>query len=121
MDFFDRGSLTDDALAYLRAKKHDVRKPNTDGYMYFQGVMAWKNPDNAERFLQSERFRKYLVQVIGIGPDLANRAASVIKNISLQDEFLFFTATPYGSKHFQWSPAEKIMNSKFESVCPFLV
>jgi hypothetical protein len=118
VEFYDIEKLKGDTLVKLRANSHDLYQPNSDGLMYLQAITIIYDPQEP-RVFSSEELRCWLQQVIGIGEAICARAMAIIRNDAFRDALRKFTSTPYGQKHFQWSPMEKITNSKFNTVCSF--
>ena len=63
--------------------------------------------------MEPDVMRCWLQQVIGLGESMCARAMAIIRNDAFRDALVKFTSTPYGQKHFQWSPMEMIINTIF--------
>jgi len=116
VEFYDTSKVSGDTLMKLRANGHNLSQPNSDGLMYLQAVTEIYDPKKP-RNMTTEALRCWLQQIIGIGEAMCPRAMAIIRNDVFRESLSKFTSTAYGQKHFQWSPMEKITNSKFNTVC----
>lgn len=121
VDFFDGTMLTEEAVVALRANKMEARKDNTAGEAFQYAIAMLYNSEGTRTiiFSNNTEFRRWLERTIGLTSGVQVRAMATLTSVYYRNVFTRFVATTYGRRHFEWTTAERIVNSKMPEVSSF--
>jgi hypothetical protein len=126
VDFFDYELLhqNPDALEALRNNPQIVYKPNEDGDNFFNAVRMLndKSAEEQRRLLTSEKaLREWMSQSFGVDLKHISRWNACLRFERFRTAFFELVQSHYGRGCFNVTLAERIVSSRLDEVCLFLI
>lgn len=118
VDIYDAEETRDEVLASLKGNRDDPYKADSDGenLLKILNELQAQNDEKKKVTMKPSNFERWIHSDYGIKGSQSSRILSLMRSSFWSSLWASYVQTPYGVRHFNFTTADEITNTKLETV-----